>query len=423
MGFDSKDKVTSLQPPYAFTDNPPPFRKYSRYISFLSFILIALGIAVYCFPGHLLPRSYVPSGHTAEGQHLRANDPVCPQADALVPRVNQRLWLNLGNTLSTPWFQARTVRLVSGAVQIKFVCPRMKTVNIWAQGRIVGPVGNDLRWEVHAAMHTYLTRAFPLINKFLMQEVVNTYGLLYTWNGSDPSLKPLLMLAHIDTVPVEEDTLDAWTHPPWSGAFDGTYIWGRGSADDKSEKRGFPTRTIVLVFGFDEEIGGAQGAGHISPVLQQRYGPNSFAAILDEGGSFGEEYGSIFASPGVAEKGSMNVRIDITGAGGHSSVPPAHTSTGKLAAAIVKLEDSPFEAHLLRESVIYWRLLCLAQYGADMDPMLQKILFNAAPVVKTLISTTQSVNVIQGGFAPNALPDRASAIVNHHIDSLKFINL
>ncbi|KAF7425950.1 hypothetical protein PC9H_008312 [Pleurotus ostreatus] len=403
MGFISRDKATSLRPSYAFTGNPSRFRKYSRYISCLLFVLIAPSIA----------------------------------ADALVPGVNHDLWLTLGDALSTPLFQARAVRLVSGAVQIK------------GESFIdMGPVGNDSRWEVHAAMHTYLTRAFPLINKFLTREVVNTYGLLYTWNGSDPSLKPLLMLAHIDTVPVDDSTLGAWTHPPWSGAFDGTYIWGRGSADDKSgtigtmlaiemllERRFFPTRTIVLAFGFDEEIGGAQGAGHISPVLQQRYGPNSFAAILDEGGSFGEEYGSIFASPGVAEKGSMNVRMEITGAGGHSSVPPAHTSIGKLAAAIVKLENNPFEAHLLRESVIYRRLLCLAKYGADMDPMLrqnikdsmtsdqsllelERILFNAAPIVKTLVSTTQSVNVIQGGFAPNGLPEQVFAIVNHRIDSL-----
>ncbi|KAF4564916.1 hypothetical protein EYR40_011091 [Pleurotus pulmonarius] len=437
MGFDTKNKATSQQPPYPLRNDSPHFRKISRYIGSLSLVLIAVSVAYYFCPGHLLARAAVAAGHTAHGQHLRASDPVCPQADALVPGVNHDLWLTLGEALSTQGFQDRAVYAISGAVKIK-----------GESFGDMGPVGNDSRWEVHAAMHDYLVRAFPLINKFLKREIVNTYGLLYTWEGSDPSLKPLLMLAHMDTVPVDEDTLGAWTHPPWSGDFDGTYIWGRGSADDKSGmigtmlaiemligRRFSPTRTVILAFGFDEEIGGVQGAGHISPVLQQRYGPNSFAAILDEGGSFGEEYGSIFASPGIAEKGSMNVRMEITGAGGHSSVPPAHTSIGKLAAAIVKLEDNPFEAHLLRESVIYRRLLCLAQYGADMDPMLrqkikdsmtsdqsllelEKILFSGAPIVKTLVSTTQSVNVIQGGFAPNALPDRASAIVNHRIDSL-----
>ena len=50
---------------------------------------------------------------------------------------------------------------------------------------------------------------------------VNTYGLVYVWKGSDASLKPLLLLAHQDVVPVNPDTVDEWTHPPYSGYFDG----------------------------------------------------------------------------------------------------------------------------------------------------------------------------------------------------------
>jgi hypothetical protein len=29
-------------------------------------------------------------------------------------------------------------------------------------------------------------------------------------------------------------TKDLWTHDPFGGEYDGTYIWGRGSSDDKS---------------------------------------------------------------------------------------------------------------------------------------------------------------------------------------------
>jgi Gly-Xaa carboxypeptidase len=103
-------------------------------------------------------------------------------------------------------------------------------------------------------------------------------------------------MAHQDVVPVPDSTVDAWTHPPFSGYYDGTFIWGRGASDCKNQliaeletielflKYGFePKRTIILAFGFDEECSGRRGAGHIAPVLIERYGENGVAAIVDEG--------------------------------------------------------------------------------------------------------------------------------------------
>ena len=42
-------------------------------------------------------------------------------------------------------------------------------------------------------------------------------------------------------------------------------------------------------------------------------------------GGFAEQYGSVFATPGIAEKGYFDVTVEVTAPGGHSSVPPRHT--------------------------------------------------------------------------------------------------
>lgn len=154
---------------------------------------------------------------------------------------------------------------------------------------------------------------------------VNTHGLLYEWTGSDSSLKPSLLAAHQDTVPVNLQTLDLWTYPPWSGYYDGTYVWGRGSSDCKNTLSGIleavtllieggfkPKRTILLAFGFDEESKGYEGAGELSKVIEEKFGKDGIAFILDEGGlGIGEMYGAAFALPATGEKGYLDVNFTL----------------------------------------------------------------------------------------------------------------
>lgn len=150
-------------------------------------------------------------------------------------------------------------------------------------------------------------------------EYINTLGILATFKGSDPSLKPLLLMSHYDVVPAPASTFDRWTHGPFSGWNDGTYIWGRGAADDKTLlvaqctslsrllqplgwirlmwvigesithllQSGFvPRRTLILSHGFDEEeVFARRGQGHIAPFLEERYGKDGLLMVIDEGSS------------------------------------------------------------------------------------------------------------------------------------------
>jgi len=308
----------------------------------------------------------------------------------------------------------------------------------------MGPVGVDERWEAFKPFHDYLHQSFPLTHETLTLTKVNTYGLLYEWKGSDNTLKPLLLAAHQDVVPVDPKTVDQWKFPPYSGHYDGESIWGRGSTDDKSGligiftsvetllEKGFkPTRTIVLAFGFDEEASGLQGARSLSQALLQKYGENSFALLVDEGMGFIEVKGSVIAVPGIAEKGYFDAMVTVSTAGGHSSIPPPHTSIGILSRLLVEFEANPIKAQLDRDTPVYSAVQCTGQHAKELSAHLRALIKRSvhsdsalrkleAEIIKdqsykSLIGTTQAIDLIQGGVKTNALPEEAWAVVNHRI--------
>jgi Gly-Xaa carboxypeptidase len=358
---------------------------------------------------------------------------LCPQSDALYPESHAQLWKSLGREFDEDAFMTRAVAWLGGAVRI----PTEAYDNM-------GPIGEDERWEAFGPLHDYLVQSFPLTHKDLTLIKVNTYGLLYEWKGSDDTLKPLLLAAHQDVVPVEPETVDQWEYPPYSGYYDGKFIWGRGSSDDKCgligilasvetllEKEFKPARTIVLAFGFDEETTGLQGAQHLSDAMLQKYGQDSFALLVDEGSLYSDIGGSIIAIPGIAEKGSVNTKVRVSTSGGHSSVPPAHTSIGILSRLLVEYEANPIEPHLERGTPIYSTIQCVGQYGKNLPAHLRALVKTSVhsdralrkleaelikdPIYNALIGTTQAIDLVQGGVKANVLPEEAWALINHRI--------
>lgn len=120
-----------------------------------------------------------------------------------------------------------------------------------------------------------------------------------------------------------------------------------------------PKRTILLAYGFDEETFGYHGAGNLSALIHSRYGDDGLAVIVDEGATFEEAWGTVFAKPGAAEKGSTNVEITIRSPGGHSSIPRDHTSIGILSELIYLLESTQYPTRLYDENPYSTQLQCL----------------------------------------------------------------
>ncbi len=289
--------------------------------------------------------------------------------------------------------------------------------------------------EPFRALHAFLRRNFPHVFKSLKVENFGEFSLLLEWKGKNPSLKPLLMLAHQDVVPISPGTEEKWEHPPFSGLLADGYVWGRGTLDDKAslmailesvEKKitgGFqPERTVFFAFGDDEELGGGNGAKKIGAELQKR--KIEFETVLDEGGlvSVGqlEDISAPIATVGIAEKGYVSVELTARERGGHSSLPPKKTTIGRVAAAILKLQGHEFPARIEGPS-----RLMLEALGPEMrlknrvalanlwlfGPLVENQLSQAAAGNAT-IRTTTAPTIFQAGDKENVLPAVARAVVN-----------
>jgi carboxypeptidase PM20D1 len=286
-------------------------------------------------------------------------------------------------------------------------------------------------------LHRLLEKQYPLVHQQLQLEKINEYSLLYTWPGSDPDLAPVLFAAHQDVVPVAEDDLTDWQHPPYSGEIADGFIWGRGTLDNKNQmialleavesllQSGYnPRRTIYLAFGHDEELGGITGAARISTLLAER--GIRLTAVLDEGGTIAEGIipgiKELVAMIGVGEKGYLTLDLQSEADGGHSSMPPAKTAIGSLALAVARLEATPFPVRMGAAQTLFKGIGAAAPFSLRMafanlwlfGGLAQRRL-SANPKTNAVIRTTAAPTVINGGVKDNVLPSRALAKVNFRL--------
>ncbi|KAI0867637.1 peptidase family M20/M25/M40 [Hypoxylon argillaceum] len=362
--------------------------------------------------------------------------PKCPQVHPLVPEHQTSALSKMEEYIRSDKFRGETIDRMWGAIQIP-----TETYDD------LGLVGEDPRWDIMANFTEYLKDTFPGVHNTLKLDTVNTYGLLFTWPGTESNLRPTLLMAHQDVVPVEEDTIDEWTYPPYKGDYDGKFIWGRGSSDDKNNLIGImeavellleadfqPRRSVVLAFGFDEEISGKQGARYMADALSDRYGDGGAAVIIDEGAGVAGFWGTAFGLPGVGEKGYADVEVIVQTPGGHSSVPPAHTSIGIAAELVTMIEANPYAPHFHAENPVLRFLECGSAHSPDFPRRLRKHLpwrppswpgqedrlaIEAAKLgdpIKYLFTTSAAVDVIAGGVKVNALPERTRVLVNHRVN-------
>lgn len=264
------------------------------------------------------------------------------------------------------------------------------------------------------------------------------HSRLYRWLGTDASLPQVILLAHMDVVPVDPGTEGDWEHPPFSGAIAGGSLWGRGTMDDKSNvfaqleavesllDSGFePRRAIWLAHGHDEEVDGTKGALRMAAYLKEQGVKAWFT--LDEGSAVtqgivsGVERPIAFIMAG--EKGYVSLRITARAQGGHSSMPPEQTAIWSLADALTRLQGRPLPARIvppvermLDDLAPY--MPALARFAIDQrwlfEPLVLRQLL-ASPTTAASVRTTMAPTMLMAGVKDNVLPNRASAVINFRL--------
>lgn len=292
--------------------------------------------------------------------------------------------------------------------------------------------------EPWISLHQWLEETYPAAHAAMQKELVpGTLTLLYTWEGSDPGLKPVLLMAHQDVVPVNIGTEGDWTGAPFAGEIVDGYVYGRGTIDDKGSlvalmeaaealaASGFqPRRTVYFMFGHDEEVSGSGAEAGIALLGSRGVEPEMALdegfMIVDPSPLSGKPMGFI----GIAEKGYITLEIIATGEGGHSSTPPRDSAAVRLARAVVALDENQMKADFSKppvsdlfrsaaQDMSFTQRMAFANLWL-FEGMIEKQM-SAIPSANAMIRTTTAPTMLAGSAKENVLAQRAAAIVNFRI--------
>ena len=260
-------------------------------------------------------------------------------------------------------------------------------------------------------------------------------SLVARLEGSDASLKPMLLLAHIDVVEAKRED---WVRDPFTLIEENGFFYARGVADDKAMAAIWidtlvrslhgelkPRRDIKLALTCGEETTGAyNGVQHL---LNEQRELIEAGFALNEGasGKLDENGKRVMLSVQAGEKASQNYRLEVTNRGGHSSRPVKDNAIYHLAAALGRVSALEFPVQLNDTTRLYFARMGEI-LGGTMGAAMKAFLANptdtqalgtviADPANNAMLRTTCVATTLEGGHASNALPQRARANVNCRI--------
>jgi acetylornithine deacetylase/succinyl-diaminopimelate desuccinylase-like protein len=263
-------------------------------------------------------------------------------------------------------------------------------------------------------------------------------ALVAVLRGKDPSKKAILLLAHIDVVEAKRED---WERDPFTLHEENGWFYARGASDDKAmaaiftdslvryRKEGYkPGRDIKLALTCGEETAGAGLFDSVRWLVQTRPEVLDAAFAINEGagGELDAQGRPVALGVQAGEKVYQDFSLEVRDAGGHSSIPKAGNAIIRLSNGLARLGAHRFSVALNPVTRAYFEAmskLAAPAIAADMRAVLRSPpdeaaalrLWEADPAWNAMLRTTCIATVIEGGHAPNAIPQRVKANVNCRI--------
>lgn len=236
--------------------------------------------------------------------------------------------------------------------------------------------------------------------------------------------EPVVLLGHLDVVPASDE---GWVVPPFSGAVQDGYVYGRGAIDMKSQvichllafvelaREGMvPERDVIFLATADEEVGGKAGVEHMLGKVEDL---SDASFVLSEGGCIIDEDGANHAQVSVAEKKICQFMIRATGTGGHASMPIKDNANNKVVRAANRILDHSWP---FKSTPIVTKYLNGVLKGARIKNMrfrgLAEALRNKAfrefienhPMYNAMLRNTVTLTMLKAGEKINVIPTESA---------------
>ena len=255
-------------------------------------------------------------------------------------------------------------------------------------------------------------------------------SILATLKGNGKR-RPILLLNHIDVVPVEKEH---WTVDPFAGVTQDGYLYGRGALDDKSmgiiemmallilkREKVSLQRDILFFAAADEETGGKWGIQwameNISSLIESEYALNEggYVILNETGAPDGYEISS-------GQKIVFQLQLKARGTSGHASMPHPDNPNVKLIHALQSVTEWETPYNVLPMVKEYFSKIALKQppdekkFFEDIEKGLSDPVFSARltsnPIYNAMVRDTISLTILQGGSKANVIPSESTATLD-----------